>query len=396
MDVSQLLLSINAITSSGQLATADPHQRAQLSRACDQLKGLCESPLEKTIQLLFAGHQAMAIRLAIDLKLFDIIASRSSEACNGIFTLQQVLADVKADQKLILRIMKFLVSMGILEQPSADTFRSTAFASAYVSTSPLSAAVIHFTHFLTFISRLPEYFGTRGWENPENIEDSPFSFALGTQSRYFDYLSSKPYYQAAFNTVMASSYRRSEKSWFDFFPVEKKLKIENLSDVLLVDVGGCQGEDLHTFKERFPDLPGRLVLQDLPHVIEAGNIPIGIEGQGYNFFDEQPVKEARAYYLRNVLHDWPDKQVVEILSRIREAMNSQSLLLVEERAMPEMNVPLMAAVGDMSMMVSFAAAERTKKEYESLFNQAGLQLAGFWKPEDASEMQPAVFEATLF
>lgn len=248
---------------------------------------------------------------------------------------------------------------------------------------------------MTFISRLPEYFETKGWKNPEILEDSPFSFALGTQSRYFDYLSSKPYYQTAFNTVMASSYRRSEKNWFDFFPVEEKLKLENPSDILLVDVGGCQGEDLYNFKKKFPNLPGRLVLQDLPHVIEAGKIPNEIEGQGYDFFDEQPVKNARAYYLRNVLHDWPDKQVVEILSRVREAMNSQSLLLVEEKAMPETDVPLMAAVGDMSMMVSFSAAERTKKEYGCLFNQAGLRLTGFWKPEDASEMQPALFEATL-
>ena len=194
---------------------------------------------------------------------------------------------------------------------------------------------------------------------------------------------------------MASSYRREGRSWFEFFPVEQKLRVQSPSEVLLVDVGGCQGKDLQAFREKFPNLPGRLILQDLPHVVEAGEIPSGIEAQGHSFFDKQPVKGARAYYLRNVLHDWPDKQVVEILTRLRGAMGSDSLLLIEEKAMPETNVPLMAAVGDMSMMVSFAAAERTEKEYKNLLEQAGLELAMVWKPEECSAMQPVVFEARL-
>ncbi|KAJ5914733.1 hypothetical protein N7504_003616 [Penicillium tannophilum] len=394
MDISQLLQSLNSVILSGRL-DVDEQQRAQLSQACDQLKSLCESPLEKTIKLLFAGHQAMAIRLGVDLKLFDAIANRSSEQEGGRVTVSQIAKDVKADPKLVGRIMRFLASMEILKQISPDTYLSTPFAAAYISASPLSAAVIHFTHFHTIISRLPEYFEQKGWNNPGDVDDAPFQVAIGAKSRYFDYLSSKPYYQNAFNTVMASSYRRGEESWFEFFPVEEKLHVQDPSSVLLVDVGGCHGKDLQIFHENFPGLSGRLILQDLPHVIETGDIPAGIEAQGYSFFDEQPVKGAKAYYLRNVLHDWPDKQVVQILSRIREAMDSSSLLLIEEKAMPEMNVPLMAAIGDMSMMVSFAAAERTKNEYESLLNEAGLVLSGFWKPEGASAMQSALFEAII-
>ncbi|KAJ5633627.1 hypothetical protein N7528_001469 [Penicillium herquei] len=395
MDISQLIASINSLTASGDLGTVNEQQRNQLSQACDKLKKLCETPLEKTLKLLFTGHQAMALRLGIDLKLFDAIANRSTGNQDGLVSLEQISEDVKADPKLVGRMMKFLAAMDILKQHTPDTFSSTPFAAAYLSSSPLSAAVIHFTHFFTFISRLPEYFERKGWVNPGEIDETPFNLAIGSKSRYFDYLSSKPYYQEAFNTVMASSYRRVEKNWFEFFPVEEKLRIQDPSQVLLVDVGGGQGKDLQAFRERFPALPGRLILQDLPHVIEAGDIPAGIESKGHSFFDEQPIKNAKAYYLRNVLHDWPDKQVVEILTRLRDAMGPGSLLLIEEKAMQEVNVPLMAAIGDMSMMVSFAAAERTMNEYEALLNQAGLKLVGFWKPEDSSPMQPTVFEASI-
>jgi hypothetical protein len=53
MDISQLVKSIDLVTSSGNLQTADPQQLAQLSEACDRLKSQCESPLEKTLGLLY-------------------------------------------------------------------------------------------------------------------------------------------------------------------------------------------------------------------------------------------------------------------------------------------------------------------------------------------------------
>jgi hypothetical protein len=251
------------------------------------------------------------------------------------------------------------------------------------------------THFQTFLTKLPEYFAQNGWKNPRDINDTPFQFVMGDKLRYFDYLSSKPYYQNAFNTVMTSSYRRSGKKWFEFFPVEKKLQVQDESDVLLVDVGGGHGSDLLLFRERFPDLPGKLILQDLPHVIETAAIPSSIVGQGHDFFDEQPLKGAKAYYLRTVLHDWPDAQVVQILTRLRDAMDLSSLLLIEEKAMPEKNLPLMAAVGDMSMMVSFASAERTEREYGKLLEEAGLELVKCWAPQETFGTQPSLLEAKI-
>lgn len=208
-------------------------------------------------------------------------------------------------------------------------------------------------------------------------------------------MSSKPYYQNAFDTVMASPYRRDEKSWLDFFPVEEKLQVRDSSDVLLVDVGGGRGKDLQAFRERCPTLPGRLVLQDLSYVTETADIAGEIECQTHNFFDEQPVKGAKAYYLRTVLHDWPDKQAVEILSRLREAMGPDSLLLIHEKAMPETNIPWMAAIGDMTMMTAFSAGERTRNEWEILLNKAGLRLGGFWKPEGTDAQQQVIIEGTV-
>lgn len=86
---------------------------------------------------------------------------------------------------------------------------------------------------------------------------------------------------------------------------------------------------------------------------------------------------------------------MEILSRPREAMSPNSLLLIHEKAMPETNVPWVAAIGDMTMMTAFSSAERTKKEWESLLNKAGFKINAVWKPEGTSAQQLVLIEGAL-
>ncbi|KAG2027833.1 hypothetical protein GB937_000278 [Aspergillus fischeri] len=73
------------------------------------------------------------------------------------------------------------------------------------------------------------------------------------------------------------------------------------------------------------------------------------------------------------LDDRPDKQVVQILAKLREAMTQDSLLLIDQNLEFDSNVPLLPAVLDLSMLVSFAAAERPKTRFRALLNKAGFE-----------------------
>jgi len=201
---------------------------------------------------------------------------------------------------------------------------------------------------------------------------------------------------------MTTSFRRKGQSWFNFFPVEEKLRVEDPTAPLLVDIGGGKGEDILAFKDKFPHLLGKLVLQDLPVVVERiQDTTTSVVVQGYNFFDEQTVKEAKAYYMRTVLHDWPDKQALRILARVHEAMAPDSILLINEVLVPETNRSLSSAVADIAMMTSYAALERTQAHFEALLNEAGFELVNVWRPggvkiESAALPQQAVLlEARL-
>lgn len=74
-------------------------------------------------------------------------------------------------------------------------------------------------------------------------------------------------------------------------------------DVLLVDVGGGIGQDLLKFHAKNPDLRGRLILQDLPDVVNNAKVPEYIEAMGHDFFTPQPIHGAKAYFLHSILHD---------------------------------------------------------------------------------------------
>ena len=236
------------------------------------------------------------------------------------------------------------------------------------------------------LSHLPDYFATKGWKNPNDGYDGPCQFVTGATGHYFDFLATQPYYQRAFNTIMSLPSRRSGRDWFEFFPVEEKLRVHHDSDAALVDIGGGQGKDMIAFQERFPHLTGQLILQDLPVVVsEARNIiPSRIDVQGHDFFHEQPVKGAKAYFLRTVIHDWPDKQAKQILGHIRDAMGPDSRLLINEVLLPESKISAKSATSDLIMMVS-SALERTKAQFETLLNESGFDLVHVWLPSTADQ-----------
>ncbi|KAJ5526814.1 hypothetical protein N7513_010973 [Penicillium frequentans] len=395
MKVTHLIEKLNATAET--LPSLQESERRQLLQACDELKTKLETPFDVASRLVFSGHQAIALRLGVDLKLFDAIAAKAGRS-SGSVNMYELAEETSAEPLLIGRIMRFLTAMSVVEEVSPGSYKSTSLAAALVSSSPLSAAMIHGTHFMTVLSRLPEYFRTKGWESPSDAFDGPFQFAIQSP-HYFEFLSSNPFYQQAFNTTMTMSFRRRGKDWFDVFPVADRLRVPGDADPLLVDIGGGQGEDLKKFKARFPTMPGRLFLQDLPAVAQGvQDLPAGIEVQDHDFFQLQPVKNAKAYFMRTVLHDWPDKQAAQILGRVRDAMGPDSTLLISETMLPESGALLSSVLSDMQMMGSFASLERTEAQWRALFEQAGLELVQTWLPDDCDgsaeslAQQPALFE----
>ena len=125
---------------------------------------------------------------------------------------------------------------------------------------------------------------------PANLQ-SPFEYTYGKS--LFDYLMEDAEQKEAFDNWMSSRQAGIKRGWLDIYPINSQLFAGSERDsasVFLVDVAGGKGHDISNLRTRFPDLPGRLVLQDLPQTFEDLPTPVGIEMMPHDMFTEQPIK----------------------------------------------------------------------------------------------------------
>lgn len=204
----------------------------------------------------------------------------------------------------------------------------------------------------------------------------------------FEWLASHKNQQTLFNSYMASR-REAQPPWFEIYPVERLLghAVPSLGTVFLIDIGGNQGHDLSRFRQRYSHLPGKLVLQDPPDVVNGvSGREAGIDVMGYNFLDLQPVKGARAYYFRAIFHDWPDRICQQILRNTVSAMvPGYSKILIVDFVLPNTETPLMQASLDVQMMSLGAGVERSERQWRDLLGSVGLEITGIWSQRPGME-----------
>lgn len=206
----------------------------------------------------------------------------------------------------------------------------------------------------------------------------------------FEWLASHKDQQTQFNSYMANR-RQGRPMWFETYPVGRLLGhgVPYEDSILLVDVGGNQGHDLSEFRLKHPNLPGKVILQDLPDVVEGvseGVSKSGVEVMGYSFLDPQPVQGARAYYFRSIFHDWSDHICQQILLNTISAMAPDySRILIVDFVLSDTDTPLMQAALDIQMMSIGAGVERSERQWRDLLDSVGLEITGIWNQDSGME-----------
>lgn len=183
---------------------------------------------------------------------------------------------------------------------------------------------------------------------------------MNTDLTYFEWLGSHPMHLAQFGGL-TKGYAESRPAWIDYFPTQSLFKGENKNWPVMVDGGGA-GQDIARFLAKHPEAAGRLFLQDLPEVLETTKCSDAISKMTHDYFQPQPVHNARVYFVHSILHNWPDDKAREILNNLLPAMRKgYSKLLVNEDAPRAVGPTQMSTSLDMVMMSLFGAAERTEE-----------------------------------
>lgn len=184
--------------------------------------------------------------------------------------------------------------------------------------------------------------------------------------RFLDFFAQNNEHRKAFSDYMCASREGYQLQWFDIFPARERIAAEPVrspEDVLVCDVAGGHGHELVTFRERFPDVPGRLMLDDLASTFENLTLPLGVESIAHDFFQPQPVEGARFYYMREIMHDWSDDECRTILGHLVRAMDAESRLLIDDDVIPPTDAEFRAVHMDVCMMVYLRPGERTERRW---------------------------------
>ena len=83
---------------------------------------------------------------------------------------------------------------------------------------------------------------------------------------------------------------------------------------------------------------------------------------------------AKFYYLRNILHDWPDERCVAILKNLIPALSPDSRILIDEMVLPDSGVHWQATQLDLTMMSALGSRERTREQWYALLETSGLKI----------------------
>jgi O-methyltransferase domain/Dimerisation domain len=155
-----------------------------------------------------------------------------------------------------------------------------------------------------------------------------------------------------------------------------------LADQHVVDVGGGDGSLLAHLLLKNPAATGSLLEQGAA-TQRAGEL-LGLHGlqdrtrivEG-DFFNAVP-PNGHIYLLKFVLHDWEDEQAVRILRTCRAAVDttgSTASLVLIERLLDAPHGSREASLADLNMLVNTGGRERSRQEFATLLDRAGLALS---------------------
>ncbi|KAI1410390.1 putative sterigmatocystin 8-O-methyltransferase precursor [Hypoxylon sp. FL1857] len=348
--------------------------RYRLAEAARKLSMALETPGDTVLRIVFAPLQLPMACIGVETKLFEVLSETDSTA-----TTADLAERTNIDPVLLKRLLRWYQAFGFISQPGDDAYSANNVTRAMTSPGAQVGPPFFLATAVPIDNALPQFLRETGYTNVTDPNHCAWQAGHRTEDDPWTWLQKRPIQMERFLSWM--HYLRSGLPTFvDFMDIEQEIGNGSTDSTLLfVDVGGARGHQCVALRRKYPSLPGRIVLQDLPDVIQrvkADPLPgfEGIEAEPYDIFTPQPLKGARAYYISSVLHDWPEDKCVEILQNIKAAMTAESKILIDEIVLPARGTPWRAAQFDLSMFFNYCSGERSYPEWDALLDKAGLKI----------------------
>lgn len=148
----------------------------------------------------------------------------------------------------------------------------------------------------------------------------------------------------------------------------------------VIDIGCGRGTFLHAVLKTTPHLNGTLFDLESPadaDSLQENDIRDRLQYIDGDFFAAVP-DYGDLYVLKNVIHNWPEAQALQILRTVRTAMTStpyeHKRLLLIEHLVPEGEAFSVAPWLDVNFMILVNGAERDLEGYHALAHRSGFAI----------------------
>ncbi|KAG2685084.1 hypothetical protein I3760_10G108300 [Carya illinoinensis] len=326
-----------------------------------------------SLQLAGLASAQMALRAAIDLKVFSIIADARTDAHLSAAEITSKIptkdpSSAACTLERMLRVLGANSILSIARKPLGNngehgchewTYGLTKKSRCLVSSSTTDEATFS-TSFILLVTEREML------ESQRMIKDavldprrSPFYKAYGVN--FYDYMGEKPRLRQLFN-----EFRRPLVCFLKFESGFKDLKE-------LMDVGGGIGTTLAKITSMYSQVRG--LNFDLPHVIAVAPKLPGVKHVAGDMFKSIP--NVQTILLKWILHNWDDEHCRKLLINCWEALPRDGKVIIVEMAICEALGNNLEAtdvlIQDYFMMLLMnGGKERTLAEFEDLGKALGF------------------------
>jgi hypothetical protein len=295
--------------------------------------------------------QSRALAVANELELADLLA-------DGPLPTDTLAGRTKTDSASLFRLMRALESIGVFKQVSPGVFTNTPASECLRKSAPDSQSALVRTILSVGYGQYEAWAALLG-----SIQTGKPGFDQIFGCSAWEWYQRDPHIRSVFYETMQSvsaAVTPVVTSSFDWgrFP-------------LIADIGGGIGDQLTDILNSYPSCRG--ILFDQPEVVASAIPHERVEPIEGDFFKNAP-KDADAYILRRIIHDWADPEAMTILNNVRQAMKPDSLLVLIEEVVPDVPKPTFGLWLDPHMLVMHGGQERTANEYRELFARSGFVL----------------------
>ncbi len=307
-------------------------------------------------QMAFGAMMTQALYVAARLKVADLLADKPQ-------TISELAAATNTHERSLYRLLRSLASVGVFEETEPKVFKLTPYAEPLRSDVPNSmrnGAIF-----------MGEEWHWRVWGDMlHSVQTGKPAWGHVHGTEVFDYFADNPRQAEIFNNAMTDMSVGTAPvvvEAYDFSGIKT-----------LTDIAGGHGYLLAQVLKANPSVKGILfdvepVIAGAGALLEEEGIAERVEKVSGDFFASVP-KDADAYMMKHIIHDWDDECALKILQNINQAMSEDGKVLIIETVVPEGNEPHYSKLLDLEMLTSPGGIERTPGEYRELLAAAGFRL----------------------